>query len=117
MFTHAIARSSRNHVRKCTLLIGGEATFDNEEEMHRTFSETLRGCDHLIVDIDKIEQADLSFVMLICSTHRTAELLKKRLTVKGVMPSASKWHFEYASESRKRGCLFSRRRHCLFWER
>jgi len=116
MVTACLKELGQGSARKSVLLVSGHAIFDHAEEMEHAFFRALHGCDHLVVNIARIEQVDLSFVMLLCATHRTAELLKKRLTIQGALPDDSKRHFEHARRSRTRGCLFSGRSSCIFWE-
>lgn len=112
MFEYCIDDSGSSSLRQLTLRVGGRMTFDQEDEMQRVFVNSLHVCDHLVVNLDQIVQVDFSFFMLICVTHRTADLLHKRLSVIGSLPIGSTRHFEYVHNSRHSGCHFAPHRSC-----
>jgi hypothetical protein len=102
--------------RKKTVWIKGSATFDNEQELQQIVNKALHASECLEIRCEHITRADFSFVMLICSTHRTAELFNKRLIIRGTMPDDEVWHYEHARYARERGCLFAAHRKCRFWK-
>lgn len=116
MLSYQTHFSRRKTCTQNLLSLQGNATFDQAEELQKVLSRALHSCDQLVIDLQGVREVDISFIMILCAVHRTAELLGKRVSVRGALPELFKRHFEYARYSRQRGCLFSARKHCRFWK-
>ncbi|HTP65117.1 MAG TPA: STAS domain-containing protein [Geobacteraceae bacterium] len=75
-------RGLKQLVRK-TLHVEGKVDSRQRERLKTIFFDALSSSDHLIVNIEKVEEFDNSFSALITSIRNTAKFLGKRLTIKG----------------------------------
>ena len=99
-----------------TLYIEGKADSRQWEKLKTIFFDALNSCDHLIVNISKVEWFDYSFTVLICSIRRTARLLGKQLTIEGKTADSFACVYESVLHSRKKECMFMRNTPCYLWE-
>lgn len=107
MIRYGISTPVVRQNRQLTLRVAGKMSFDQADEIQRVFVNSLHICDHLVVNLEQIQQADFSFCMILCVTHRTAEMLNKKLTIKGALPVGSAKHFDYILHSQHHGCRYS----------
>jgi ABC-type transporter Mla MlaB component len=68
---------------EATVLIAGDAVFTHAGELQSALSQVLADCEHLTIDIGKVELLDLTFRVLLCSLHRQSELAHKKITLQG----------------------------------
>jgi hypothetical protein len=99
-----------------TLYIEGKTDSSQWEKLKTIFFDALNTCDHLIVNISKVEGFDYSFTVLICSIRRTANLLGKRLTIEGNTTDSFACVYECVLHSRKKECMFMRKTPCYLWD-
>jgi ABC-type transporter Mla MlaB component len=112
MFRHVVV----NGISKgeATVVISGDAVFTHALEMQSALSEALESCDHLTIDVGSVEVLDVTFRVLLCSLHRRSELVNKRISMQGALPSREDDRTRYA---RVNGCLFKgASERCLLWE-
>ncbi|GEM_PF-3158218 len=101
--------------RNRTVRISGEVCFCNDGELQQELYQALHGCDCLELECHGLTRIDHSLVMLICSTHRTAEMLNKRFILRvGPWGMVDVRHAPLQLP-RQRGCLFDGSRKCRFW--
>ncbi len=115
MFTHQVQEFRKGTYAEKTLSFRGEVTSHDMNELQQIFSETLRSCSHLLLDLQGLNETDVSFVMLVCATSRAAALVKKLVTIIGPLPVDYLEHFKYLRYSGDTGCPFNLCRHCRFW--
>ncbi len=115
MINFTVTDSVISSKRVKTVCLSGAATFKNDSELQRAVNNAFHESDQLEINCKGLVKADISFLMLMCATHRTAELLNKRFVVRGAIPPEGILHSEYAFNSRERGCLFAPPRKCRFW--
>jgi ABC-type transporter Mla MlaB component len=96
--------------------IEGEVCADHLEKLSTYLFDALNSSDHLIVNIEKINKYDCSFVMLICSVRKTARLLNKPLTIQGRSLENSSCEHEDSVQWTDRKCKFAGTPHCYLWE-
>ena len=65
------------------LALEGELTIGRAGELRTALINALDKVSHLQLNFEKVTDIDLSCLQLICSTHKTAAGMKKRLTVTG----------------------------------
>lgn len=67
-----------------------ELTFDGELTIHRVaelktrLAEALQAADGLVIDLGGASRADLAFLQLFCSAHRTAQRAGKFVKLAGM---------------------------------
>ncbi len=98
------------------LHIRGKADATQWERLQTVFFDSLNSCDHLIVNIENVDEYDYSFTMLICSTRRNAQLLGKRLTIEGKETDSFPCMYAFARHEPNRTCSFSRCDPCYLEE-
>ncbi|MCL4490600.1 MAG: STAS domain-containing protein [Nitrospirae bacterium] len=96
------------------MTIGGELTVQHADELKAALMRSLDAVDHLILNLDKVTEIDLSCLQLLCSAHRTSTELKKQLTITGNQSDALKQVIETAGYSRHVGCAFDCNKSCLW---
>lgn len=79
--------STDSYMQK-TLHVEGRADLSQRSELHSKLLDALLGCNHLIVNLDKVSRFDGWLIALLCSVNKTSELLNKRLTIQGMEPGA-----------------------------
>jgi len=65
------------------LALEGELTIGRAGELRTALINALDKVTHLQLNFEKVTDIDLSCLQLICSAHKTAAGMKKRLTVTG----------------------------------
>lgn len=117
MLTYTVEHidSETSGVRK-TLHVEGRAVMDQRLKLHAVLMDVLRSCDHLLVDINKVTDFDYSFVILICSMHRTAKLFRKKLTIQGTGTSSFSKACEHLGGIYSKSCLFNNGDNCSLSE-
>ena len=55
----------------------GDLTISRADEMRSALLESLKGAEHIEIDLSSVEDADLSCLQLLCSAHRTSKHLGK----------------------------------------
>ena len=98
-----------------TLAFEGECTLDRAGELKSMLLEALNAEGDLLLDLDNAAAADLSFLQLLCATHRAALKSGKQLFL--CKPSIA---FLDAAEGagfpRTMGCQSALGKECLFTE-
>jgi ABC-type transporter Mla MlaB component len=95
------------------LVLSGEMTVTNLSGLLPVFIESLAGVKHLTLRLEDVLAVDISFLQLICSGHRTANLLQKKMTLDAPESSFLKF-VEEAGFSRHFRCPLGMAEGC-FW--
>lgn len=69
------------------LVISGEMTVTKLSGLLPVLVESLAGVKHLALRLEDVLAVDVSFLQLICSSHRTANQLQKKVTLVVSTPS------------------------------
>lgn len=83
-------------------------------EMKETVQKALKNADKVTVNISDIGSIDVAFLQLICSTHQTAEKMKKEITLSS---EVSPVYYDFLKESgflRNGGCRNRKAKRCFF---
>jgi anti-anti-sigma regulatory factor len=65
----------------CVLKLKGRWTIERVRELKDLLLEALRGGAQIIVEMEEPMEVDLSFLQVLCSAHRSALKLGKRLVL------------------------------------
>ena len=68
----------------------GDLTIAQASEARTTVAAALSESSSVVLDVGKIEDADLSFFQIVCSAHRTALKAHKSLDLSGAFPESIK---------------------------
>ncbi len=63
-----IIESNENMV---ILRLGGEAIIESAVELKKALLKSMEQADNILIDTEKVTAADLSFLQLLCSAHRS----------------------------------------------
>lgn len=66
------------------LTFDGELTIQRVAELKTRLAEALHAADGLVIDLDGASRADLAFLQLFCSAHRTAQRTGKFMKLAGM---------------------------------
>lgn len=96
------------------LRLGGEALIESAVELKDALLKTLEQGDNILVDIGNVTAADLSFLQLLCSAHRSCLKSEKKMRLGGIRPAAYDRIVKNAGYSRRRGCDRDLEQSCLW---
>ena len=94
------------------MLVAGELTAKHAAELRNAFVKALVDADRIDMDFGNVTAADLSCLQLLCSAHRTAQRLNKRLCFVGRAPDALTAAMEEAGFPCFAGCSLDCGRGC-----
>ena len=99
---------------KGVISLDGEVTLQQAEELRRVLIKALVDADEVSVDMEKAEKVDLSCLQLLCSAHRSAVRLSKKLAFSGSSPKALRDVVETTGFSRATGCRLDCDKSCIW---
>jgi anti-anti-sigma regulatory factor len=99
-----------------TLAIEGECTMDRALELKSILLTAIEGDGDLILNLDHVTETDLSFLQLLCATHRAALRRGKQLALCSNPSMAFVDAAEGAGFLRTMGCQDTLNKECLFTE-
>ncbi len=99
---------------KRTVVLDSDLTLPHAEAMKKAFLRALVEADDVSVRFDNVHDADLSCLQLICSAHRSAVRLKKRIVVEGDAPEELMKVADAAGYSRVKGCKLDCDQSCIW---
>jgi ABC-type transporter Mla MlaB component len=105
-----------SHSVQTTLHFEGGAVANDWEMMNRAAFDAMNRCDHLVVNIEKINRFDCSLLLLLCTIRRTAHLLGKEVTVQGNTQGDPICAYEYALRAKATPCTVASATPCHLWE-
>lgn len=99
---------------KRSILLDGDLTLQNAESLRKAFLKALVESDNVSLVFKNVRNVDLSCLQLLCSAHRSAARLQKRLAIEGAVPKALKDAADEAGYCRLKGCKLDRDESCLW---
>ena len=96
------------------LTMTGRLTIEHSREVSKALRKALKDTRKLELEIEKIEDIDLSCIQLLCSAFKTATASKKRISIKGTAPKCFQEAVLEAGFYRQEGCSFGNDDDC-FW--
>ncbi len=100
-----------------TLIVEGFLTLENIRNLREELQEALEAVQRLDIDATGAAEADLSFLQLLCSAHRTAVRQGKCLNLTGDLPDVLKQAMEDNGYARQIGCGTDAGKTCLWADR
>ncbi len=92
----------------------GDLTLPHAEEMKKAFLKALVEADDVSISFNDIQDVDLSCLQMLCSVHRSAVRLKKKVRFDDTPPEIFKAAADAAGYSRLKGCKLDFEESCLW---
>ncbi len=102
---------SPDHVR---LRVHGDVSIQNAQTCLEALRDFQSRGHQLQLDLDNVTSADISFLQLICSLHRTCLQSDRHLTISGEMPDTFKAILDAAGYQRTKACTTGGTNPCLW---
>ena len=99
------------------LTLDGNLTVNQAEELRMLLIKALIDAEHVQVDFGPVSEVDLSCLQLLCSAHRSAGRMKRRLSLSGRWPEPFEKTVKEAGYTRLTGCRFDVDHNCLWVKR
>jgi anti-anti-sigma regulatory factor len=101
------------------LTLNGRQTVQNGDLLRKAILSALEQTRSVVLDLGKSDEADLSFLQVLCSAHRTAIRLNKNLAIERASEAVLR-AVDSAGYARHTGCSLDVRKSCLWagaWRR
>ncbi len=96
------------------LVLDGNLTLERAEELRMLLIKALIDADLVSVDFATVTDIDLSCLQLLCSAHRSAARMSKRLVFSGEWPDVFRQAVNESGFARFSGCRLDRDHSCLW---
>ena len=96
------------------LQVSGDISIQNAQECLEALRDFQSKGNRLALNLEGVTGADVSFLQLICSLHRTCLTAGQNLTLTGNMPEAFKTILESSGYRRLRACTLGGDNPCLW---
>jgi len=96
------------------LAVSGPVTVERACELKEILMKALHGADQVVFELEGMTQVDLSCLQMLCSAHRTATRLNKRITLGKVRPEVFSKAVECGGFERHTGCVLDTAKSCLW---
>ena len=104
----------RNTGDKGVITLDGDLTISNAEELRKVLMKSLLEAEDVSIEMENLQNMDLSCLQLLCSAHRSAVRFKKRLCIRGVRPGTFNDLVAAAGFARSSGCRLDTDKSCLW---
>ncbi len=98
----------------CTVILEGEVTLPFAEELKKVLIKAMLDSDDIAVSMEHLQDTDLSCLQLLCSAHRSAVRLKKRIAFSGSPARIFRDTVDASGFARVRGCKLDCEKNCLW---
>jgi ABC-type transporter Mla MlaB component len=99
---------------KGRIILDGDLTVQYAAELRSVLLNTVTQADEVLLEFGTVTDVDITGLQLLCSTHRTAALLSKRLSYPETLPEALAKSAQEAGYGRLTGCSWDDKKTC-FW--
>lgn len=99
---------------KAVITLDGDATLPQAEELRSALIKALIDSDDVAIVLENVREVDLSCLQLLCSAHRSAARLKKRVALSGDLPAVFRDTVAAAGFDRLKGCKLDTEKSCLW---
>jgi anti-anti-sigma regulatory factor len=96
------------------LTVSGALTMKHAKAMQAALLEALRNAPAVEVEVENIDDLDVTFAQLVCSAHRMAADLNKEMTITGLEQERFSLLLDRFGFFRHIGCHESARKSCLW---
>jgi anti-anti-sigma regulatory factor len=99
---------------KGTIHLEGDLTLPNAADLKNILIKALINADAVTIRFGAVQDLDLSCLQLLCSAHRSAVRLKKKIQFEGSLPKILEETADAAGYSRLKGCQLDSEKSCLW---
>ena len=92
--------------RAITVNVEGQVTSRDCAGLFTLCLDNHNRCDHLVFDLTRIEESDVSLSVLLCCIRKTSDFAAKRISVRGIPPRLKEQAFDLSSISLGEACEF-----------
>jgi anti-anti-sigma regulatory factor len=96
------------------LTIEGSIDIQNAEELKSNLIRAFQAADKICVNVERLEDIDISCLELFCSAHLTSMELKKTISFCGRIPGTFRTKLTDTGFIRHMGCIHDENRNCLW---
>jgi anti-anti-sigma regulatory factor len=96
------------------LIVGGALTVKHAKALRAALLEAVRNAPAIEVDVENVDDVDISFAQLLCSAHRMAADMNKQMTITGLEQERFIQLLGRLGLLRHIGCNDSTRKSCLW---
>ncbi len=96
------------------LTLEGELTLPYAEELRKALLRALLDTYDISIGFGSVQEVDVSCLQLLCSAHRSAVRLKKRVCIEGSLPPVMNEAVEAAGYARLKGCKLDCDKSCIW---
>lgn len=96
------------------LAVNSSITVEKASELKDILLKAVNAAEHVVVNLERVTEVDVSCLQILCSAHRTLTRLKKRITLGGIRPEVFLKAVECAGFDRHTGCVLDTTRSCLW---
>jgi anti-anti-sigma factor len=98
------------------LTISGELTIHNANELKNILVNSLKGTNHIVLNLENVTDVDLSCLQLLCSAYKAARKVNKLFSLESNCPEAFKKAVYNAGYLRHTGCGLNCNKKCIWPE-
>jgi ABC-type transporter Mla MlaB component len=99
---------------KMRVVLNGALTLQQADELKQVFLKALGEADEISLNLDRVEDIDLSLLQLFCSVHRSATQQNKHVNLEGTASQVLLDAVDAAGFSRITGCKQDLGKSCLW---
>jgi anti-anti-sigma regulatory factor len=103
--------------KKANITLEGDLTVGQADGLRMLLIKALIDADHVQVNFGSVTGVDLSCLQLLCSAHRSAGRMKRRLSMSGGWPDLFEKTVKEAGYARFTGCRLDVDHSCLWVKR
>ncbi|MGO9378308.1 MAG: STAS domain-containing protein [Dissulfurispiraceae bacterium] len=96
------------------LTIEGSVDIQNAEELKSNLIRAFLAVDKIYVNIERLEDIDISCLELLCSAHLTSVELKKTISFCSLIPETFSTKLRDTGFIRQTGCMHDKAKNCLW---
>lgn len=96
------------------LTIEGSINIQNAEELKSNLIRAFQAGDKISVNVERLEDIDISCLELFCSAHLTSVALKKTISFCSRIPGTFRKKLTDTGFIRHTGCMHDKYRNCLW---
>ena len=111
MFDSVLEKSNK---KKGILTLKGELTIETAAELKTALQDAVNRCNAIEVAFKDVTAADLTCLQLLCSAHKSANKLKKSLTLHPEIPGNFRKTVFSLGFRRQSGCFLVEKKNCLW---
>jgi anti-anti-sigma regulatory factor len=98
------------------LTINDDLVVQKEDELREALMMSMAFADHVVINIDRVTEVDLSCLQFLCSAYLTSLRSNKVLSMVSPVPDVYKRAIQYAGYCKHTGCMNQSERSCL-WDK